>query len=99
MGLFSEIENKTVTSPQWKDLPYKDEQLNAKTMVFLVKDSRSLTITFQMEDLDRTRYRGGTNVRSESHLRGGVVRYEVLYRENRRQRTGGEYLSLVQSRF
>lgn len=33
VGMFSEIENKNVTSPQWKDLPYSEDQLATKTKV------------------------------------------------------------------
>lgn len=66
--LFSAIENKNVTSPRWKDLPFTKEQLATKTMVVPVKDSRSLTITFQTEDLER-HYRAGPE-HYVSHLIG-----------------------------
>lgn len=68
VGMFSEIENKNVTSPEWKDLPYKNDQLATKTKVVPVKDSRSLTITFQTEDLEQ-HYRAGPE-HYASHLIG-----------------------------
>lgn len=66
--MFSDIENKNVESPSWKDLPYDHEQLATKTMVVPVKDSRSLTITFQTEDLERF-YKAGPE-HYVSHLIG-----------------------------
>ncbi|XP_065087542.1 insulin-degrading enzyme [Ochlerotatus camptorhynchus] len=68
VGMFSGIENKNVTSPQWKDLPFKEDHLATKTMVVPVKDSRSLTITFQTEDLER-HYKAGPE-HYASHLIG-----------------------------
>ncbi|XP_055592583.1 insulin-degrading enzyme [Uranotaenia lowii] len=50
--MFSQIENKNVTSPRWKDMPFSEKQLATRTMVVPVKDTRSLTITFQTEDLE-----------------------------------------------
>ncbi|XP_062560794.1 insulin-degrading enzyme isoform X2 [Armigeres subalbatus] len=68
VGMFSEIENKNVTSPQWKDLPFREDQLATRAMIVPVKDSRSLTITFQTEDLER-HYRAGPE-HYVSHLIG-----------------------------
>lgn len=66
--MFSDIENKNVTSPRWKDLPFCEEHLATKTMVVPVKDTRSLTITFQTEDLERF-YKAGPE-HYVSHLIG-----------------------------
>ncbi|XP_058832419.1 insulin-degrading enzyme [Topomyia yanbarensis] len=66
--MFSDIENKNVTSPRWKELPFGKDQLATKTMVVPVKDSRSLTITFQTEDLERF-YKAGPE-HYVSHLIG-----------------------------
>uniref|UniRef100_A0A1Q3FFH3 Insulin-degrading enzyme n=1 Tax=Culex tarsalis TaxID=7177 RepID=A0A1Q3FFH3_CULTA len=68
VSMFSDIENKNVTSPCWKDLPFKQEHLATKTTVVPVKDTRSLTITFQTEDLERY-YKAGPE-HYVSHLIG-----------------------------
>uniref|UniRef100_A0A8D8HZA3 Insulin-degrading enzyme n=1 Tax=Culex pipiens TaxID=7175 RepID=A0A8D8HZA3_CULPI len=68
VSMFSDIENKNVTSPCWKDLPFKEEHLATKTTVVPVKDTRSLTITFQTEDLERY-YKAGPE-HYVSHLIG-----------------------------
>lgn len=49
---FSEIENKIVEVPKWSDDIYLDDQKAIKLMIVPVKDSRNLTISFQIPDLD-----------------------------------------------
>jgi insulysin len=49
---FSGIENKNVELPKWSDDLYNDDQKNTKTYIVPVKDSRTLTISFQIPDLD-----------------------------------------------
>lgn len=68
VNMFSDIENKNVVSPSWKELPFSDDQLATKTLIVPVKDSRSLTITFQTEDLERY-YKAGPE-HYVSHLIG-----------------------------
>lgn len=50
---FSPIENKEIEAPIWNNRPYLPEKLGCLTSVVPVKDIRSLTISFQMEDLDK----------------------------------------------
>ncbi|XP_053679845.1 insulin-degrading enzyme [Anopheles nili] len=50
---FSQIENKNVDAPRWPDMPYGEDQMNTETYIIPVKDTRSLTISFQMEDLEK----------------------------------------------
>lgn len=66
--MFSDIENKNITSPTWNQLPFSEEHLATKTMVVPVKDTRSLTITFQTEDLEK-HYKSGPD-HYVSHLIG-----------------------------
>lgn len=49
---FSTIENKNVELPKWSDKIYLDDQNAIKLMIVPVKDSRNLTISFQIPDLD-----------------------------------------------
>lgn len=48
---FSAIENKYVELPKWSDNVYLDDQTAIKLMIVPVKDSRNLTISFQIPDL------------------------------------------------
>lgn len=57
---FSEIENKNVELPKWSDEIYLDEQKATKLYVVPVKDTRNLTISFQMPDLDEF-YKAGVS--------------------------------------
>jgi insulysin len=61
VSLFSGIENKNIISPKWTDFPFPDDKLRTKVFIVPVKDTRSLTITFQTEDLDKY-YQSGVSV-------------------------------------
>uniref|UniRef100_A0A1S4H4P4 Insulin-degrading enzyme n=1 Tax=Anopheles gambiae TaxID=7165 RepID=A0A1S4H4P4_ANOGA len=73
---FSQIENKQVVAPRWPDMPYGDDQLNTKTYIIPVKDTRSLTISFQMEDLEQY-YKAGPE-HYVSHLIGHEGKGSIL---------------------
>lgn len=49
---FSDIENKNVELPKWSDKVYLDDQKAIKLTIVPVKDTRNLTISFQIPDLD-----------------------------------------------
>lgn len=51
VGLFSEVENKNVESPEWKEHPFGPENLQVKGLVVPVKDIRNLNITFPVPDM------------------------------------------------
>lgn len=57
---FSDIENKSVEVPRWSDKIYLDDQKAVKLMIVPVKDSRNLTISFQIPDLDE-HFRSGVS--------------------------------------
>lgn len=58
---FDDIENKNVQSPKWSDEVYSAEQKAVKIFVVPVKDVRSLTISFQIPDLDE-HYHSGVSI-------------------------------------
>uniref|UniRef100_A0A182QBN9 Insulin-degrading enzyme n=1 Tax=Anopheles farauti TaxID=69004 RepID=A0A182QBN9_9DIPT len=76
INMFSQIENKQVTAPVWPEMPYGEDQLNTKTYIIPVKDTRSLTISFQMEDLERY-YKSGPE-HYVSHLIGHEGKGSIL---------------------
>lgn len=49
---FSDIENKSVVVPKWSDKIYLDDQKAIKLTIVPVKDTRNLTISWQIPDLD-----------------------------------------------
>ncbi|XP_063610244.1 insulin-degrading enzyme-like isoform X2 [Penaeus indicus] len=51
LELFSEVENKNVTVPEWKSHPFGPEQCRKYGQVVPVKDIRNLYITFPIPDL------------------------------------------------
>uniref|UniRef100_A0A182J3K6 Insulin-degrading enzyme n=1 Tax=Anopheles atroparvus TaxID=41427 RepID=A0A182J3K6_ANOAO len=74
--MFSQIENKQVTAPCWPDMPYAEDQLGTKTYIIPVKDTRSLTISFQLEDLEQY-YKAGPE-HYISHLIGHEGKGSIL---------------------
>ncbi|XP_053683115.1 insulin-degrading enzyme [Sabethes cyaneus] len=74
--MFSDIERKEVEAPSWRKFPFGEEQLATKTMVVPVKDTRSLTIAFQTEDLDQY-YKAGPQLYC-SHLIGHEGKGSIL---------------------
>uniref|UniRef100_A0A182NQ16 Insulin-degrading enzyme n=1 Tax=Anopheles dirus TaxID=7168 RepID=A0A182NQ16_9DIPT len=74
--MFSQIENKHVTAPVWPDMPYGEDQLNTKAYIIPVKDTRSLTVSFQMEDLEQY-YKSGPE-HYVSHLVGHEGKGSIL---------------------
>lgn len=60
MKYFENIENKSVELPKWSDEVYLPDQKAVKVHIVPVKDSRSLTISFQIPDLDEY-YRSGVS--------------------------------------
>ena len=49
--LFAGVENKNVSSPEWKEHPFGPDQLQMKGLIVPVKDIRNLNITFPMPDM------------------------------------------------
>lgn len=49
---FSEIENKNVALPVWSDKIFLDDQKMTKVYIVPIKDTRNLTISFQIPDMD-----------------------------------------------
>ncbi|XP_053668951.1 insulin-degrading enzyme [Anopheles marshallii] len=74
--LFGQIENKRVVAPTWPEMPYDNDQLSTKTYIVPVKDIRSLTISFQMEDLEQY-YKAGPD-HYVSHLIGHEGKGSIL---------------------
>lgn len=74
--MFSQIENKNVKAPCWPDMPYDESQLGTKTYIIPVKDTRSLTISFQLEDLEQY-YKAGPE-HYVSHLVGHEGKGSIL---------------------
>ncbi|XP_058128643.1 insulin-degrading enzyme [Anopheles coustani] len=74
--MFSQIENKNVKAPSWPDMPYDEDQLGTKTYIIPVKDTRSLTISFQLEDLEQY-YKAGPE-HYVSHLVGHEGKGSIL---------------------
>jgi insulysin len=65
---FSDIENKNVELPKWSDEVYLPDQKAVKVHIVPVKDSRSLTISFQIPDLDEY-FRSGVSKQSINSTR------------------------------
>ena len=65
---FAPIKNKDVVLPKWSDEIYLKEQNAIKLMIVPVKDSRNLTISFQIPDLDEY-FRSGV---------GSLIKYKVI---------------------
>ncbi|CAO1412986.1 unnamed protein product [Diamesa tonsa] len=76
LKLFSGIENKNVVLPVWGDNVFLDDQKGTKIFVVPVKDSRTLTISFQTPDLDQY-YKAGPE-HYISHLIGHEGKGSVL---------------------
>uniref|UniRef100_A0A2M3ZGB7 Insulin-degrading enzyme n=1 Tax=Anopheles braziliensis TaxID=58242 RepID=A0A2M3ZGB7_9DIPT len=74
--LFSQIKNKQETAPTWPEMPYADDQLATKIYIIPVKDTRSLAIYFQMEDLEKY-YKSGPE-HYVSHLIGHEGKGSIL---------------------
>ncbi|XP_050068386.1 insulin-degrading enzyme [Anopheles maculipalpis] len=74
--IFSQIENRQIVAPRWPDMPYRNEDLSTKTYIIPVKDIRSLTISFQMEDLEQY-YKAGPE-HYVSHLIGHEGKGSIL---------------------
>ena len=51
VDLFAEVKNKNVESPEWKEHPFGEDQLQMKGFVVPVKDIRNLNITFSVPDM------------------------------------------------
>lgn len=51
LSLFSEVENKSVTVPEWTRHPFGPEQCRKVGYVVPVKDIRNLYVTFPIPDL------------------------------------------------
>ena len=66
--LFSDVENKNVPVPEWKEHPFGEEQLRVKGYIVPIKDIRKLNITFPIPDL-RDHYQAKPE-RYISHLLG-----------------------------
>lgn len=58
---FSDIENKNVEVPKWSEKIYLDDQKAVKLTIVPVKDTRNLTISFQIPDLDE-HFRSGVSL-------------------------------------
>ncbi|XP_058058342.1 insulin-degrading enzyme [Anopheles bellator] len=74
--MFAQIENKQVTPPTWPAMPYEEDQLATKLYIIPIKDTRSLTITFQMDDLEKY-YKSGPE-HYISHLIGHEGKGSIL---------------------
>lgn len=57
---FSDIENKNVPLPQWTDDVYLEDQFMTKLFIVPIKDTRTLSISFQIPDLDE-HFRSGVS--------------------------------------
>ncbi|XP_033632870.1 insulin-degrading enzyme-like [Asterias rubens] len=68
--LFSEVENKKVTPPEWPQHPFTEDQMKVKCNVVPVKDIRQLNVTFPIPDL-REHYRS-----KPAHYLGHLVGHE-----------------------
>lgn len=64
---FASIENKNVELPKWSDEIYTDDQKAIKLFIVPVKDSRNLTISFQIPDLDEYYKSGVSDDNKMSH--------------------------------
>lgn len=73
---FSEIENKNVKVPEWSDKIYLEDQQMTKTYILPIKDTRSLTISFQIPDYDEHFRSGPENYLS--HLVGHEGKGSIL---------------------
>lgn len=61
LELFSNIENKNVDVPEWSETIYLQDQKAVKLFIVPVKDSRNLTISFQISDLNQY-FRSGVSL-------------------------------------
>lgn len=59
--LFSGIQNKAVEVPKWSDEIYLEDQKAIKVYIVPVKDSRNLTISFQMDSFLDQYFRSGVS--------------------------------------
>lgn len=73
---FSEIENKNVKLPEWSDKVYLEDQQRVRTYITPVKDTRTLTISFQIPDYDE-HFRSGPE-HYVSHLVGHEGKGSIL---------------------
>lgn len=74
--LFSKIENKNKVKQKWEEMPYLRDQLATKISVVPVKDTRSLTVSFQSKDLEQ--YYKSSPDHYISHLVGHEGKGSVL---------------------
>lgn len=57
---FSKVADKSVNAPEWKEHPFKKEQLGTCTYIVPVKDIRNLNIIFPSPDLQEF-YKSGVS--------------------------------------
>ncbi|KAL7034103.1 hypothetical protein ACKWTF_007861 [Chironomus riparius] len=73
---FSGIENKNVALPVWSDKIFLDDQKMTKVFIVPIKDTRNLTISFQIPDMDEY-FRSGPE-HYISHLVGHEGKGSIL---------------------
>lgn len=73
---FSEIENKEIPLPKWSDDVYLDDQMRTKLYIVPIKDTRTLSMSFQIPDMDE-HFRSGPE-HYISHLVGHEGRGSIL---------------------
>lgn len=73
---FADIENKNVELPQWSDKVFLEDQHHTKLYILPIKDTRNLTISFQIPDYDE-HFRSGPE-HYISHLVGHEGKGSIL---------------------
>ncbi|XP_064631223.1 insulin-degrading enzyme-like isoform X2 [Lineus longissimus] len=61
VNLFSQVENKNLEVPEWKDHPYGPDQCKLKANIVPVKDIRNLNITWPLPDMHK-HYKSGPDM-------------------------------------
>lgn len=74
--MFSKIENKNRVKEKWEENPYMKDQLGTRVSIVPVKDTRSMTISFQTPDLEA--YYKSSPEHYLSHLIGHEGKGSVL---------------------
>jgi insulysin len=74
---FSEIDNKNIELKKWSDKVYLEDQIMTKLYIVPIKDTRSLTISFQIPDDSDENFRSGPE-HYISHLVGHEGKGSIL---------------------
>lgn len=65
VNLFSQVRNKEIDIPIWREHPFDDEHFRTKWHIVPIKDTRNLHVTFPIPDL-------------QEHYQAAVMQYTLV---------------------